>query len=224
MYDRTMRRALPLLIVMALASCGGGPAPTTTAAPKFPSIVVDVWLDALAAGDYESAALHVEPVGAAIVLAIENDLSDEELAELLESGWTAELVESFWSSFREGFAVFSGTALGGLAVGRHTELAVGETTFAVVTVDVDGSDGWILTRADTAGVWRVDLLATMGGAFVPLVFDRVAMLGPGAAGDLIRRAIAGSALESLDAASLAYPEDVRLETEIARIRQLLDTQ
>jgi hypothetical protein len=210
-------------MVMVLAACGGDPAPSTTSTPEFPSIVVDAWLDAIGSGDYEAASTHVEPLGASIVLAIENELSDNELAELLESGWTPELTTSFWSSFRDDFVLFSGVSVGALVVGRHTDLSVDEHPFAVVTVDVDGTDGWILTRKNAAGAWQVDLLATMGGAFVPLVFDRVAALGADTAGDVIRRSLSESAIVSLDAAAIVYPDDIRLETEIARIRRVLES-
>jgi len=220
-----MRSLLPTLVAVVLvAACGSDAAPTTTAAPAFPSVVVDVWLDALNSGDYTTAAGHVEPVGAAIVLAVENGLSDDELAELLESGGTDELAATFWASFREDFALFAGVGLEDLVVGRHCDITVDGDSFASVSVDLDGEEGWVLTRAGRDGVWQVDLLATMGGAFVPLVFDRVATLGEGTAGDLIAEAISTTALASLDAAGVAYPDDVRLETETARIRLVLSTR
>jgi hypothetical protein len=79
----------------------------------------------------------------------------------------------------------------------------------------------VITRLTPSGAWQVDLLATLGGAFVPLVFDRIDDIGEGPAADLIVAAVRTTALESLDAAAVAYPEDIRLETEIARIRQLV---
>ncbi len=216
-----MRIVLLVVVLLAAAACGNEPAATTTAPPEFPSVAVARWLDALGQDDYTGAATHVEPTGAAIVLAVENALSDDEFAELLESGWTETLATSFWSSFSQDFALFAGSGVDELVVGRHADLSTPTGTFAAVTVEVAGSEGLILTRRDAAGRWQVDLLASMGGAFVPLVFDRVVELGAGGAGDLIRSALADTALASLDAAAVAYPEDARLETEIARIRQVL---
>lgn len=175
-------------------------------------------------GDFERAASHIEPIGASFVLAIENGLSDQELAELLESGWPAELTESFWASFRSDFGLFAGSGLGDIVVGRHRDLAVGEGTFARVEVEFDGTQGWIIARADPNGAWKIDLMATLDGAFAPLVFDRVAVVGDDAAADLVVAAMSSSVLVSLDAAAVAYPEDVRLETEIARIRQVLGSR
>ncbi len=223
-----MRRTGPLRIGAAVAvlvvaaGCGDEAAvSTTTGGPQFPSVAVDAWLDALDERDFETVATLVEPVGASIVLAVENGLGDEPLAELIESGWSDELIESFWRSFADEFPLFAGFDLSEVAVGRHVPLddAVGD--YAVVQVGSGPDSGWVVTRRAGNGAWQVDLLATLGGAFVPLVFDRVDDLGEGPAVDLIVDAIRTSALESLDAAAVAYPEDVRLVTEIARIRQLI---
>jgi len=218
---RILTAAVTLTLV---ASCGGSAAPTTTEPPTFPSIVVDRWLEALVAGDYGAAAANVEPVGASIVVAIENGFSDQELAELLESGWTEALTDSFWSSFANEFGLFSGAPLDAIGVGRHSELDVGEGTYARVGIEVDGESGWILARLSDDGVWQVDLLATLAGAFVSLVFDRVAALGDSPAASLIATKITDAALGSLEAAAVAYPDDVRLSAEIARIRSVVGSR
>lgn len=218
----TVRRVLMATALVVTTSCGGDAATeTTTTGPQFPSVAVDAWLEALDAQDYVAAAALVEPVGSSIVLGVENGLGDEPLAELLESGWTEDLAASFWSSFADEFPLFAGFDLGDLAVGRHTPLPDVRGEYAVVEIGSGPDRGLVITRRTSSGGWQVDLLATLGGAFVPLVFDRVDDVGEGAAADLVLAAIRTSALESLDAALAAYPDDIRLETEIARIRQLV---
>jgi hypothetical protein len=111
-----------------------------------------------------------------------------------------------------------------MVVGRHRPLAVDEGDYAAVEVELDGVTGLIITRSDGAGAWQVDLLATLDGAFAPLVFDRVSGLGAGATADYVAERFATTALPSLEAAAVAYPDDIRLETEIARIRQVLEAR
>lgn len=223
-----MRPTIPLrtlfvaIALVAAAGCTSDPEiASTTAGPQFPSVAVDSWLEALDARNFDAAAALVDPVGASIVLAVENRLGDEPLAEMIESGWTQDLTASFWSSFADEFPLFAGFDLGDIAVGRHFPVADAPGEYAVVEIGSGPDLGWVFTRRTSSGAWQVDLLATLGGAFVPLVFDRVDNLGEGAAADLIVDAIRTSALESLDAAAAAYPDDIRLETEIARIRQLI---
>ena len=218
----TVRKLAVAVVLVIVTGCGGeAKVDTTTTGPQFPSIAVDAWLEALDGRDFAAAAALVEPVGSSLVLAIENGLGDEPLAELLESGWTEDLTVSFWSSCADEFPLFAGFDLGAIAVGRHFSLSVGSGEYAVVEVGSGSDLGWVITQRASSGAWQVDLLATLGGAFVPLVFDRVDDLGEGAAADLITRSVRTSALESLDAAATAYPDDIRLETEIARIRQLV---
>jgi hypothetical protein len=210
-------------VVLALVTgCSGDDqAKPTTIGPQFPSVAVDAWLRALDARDFDAAGALVDPVGASVVLAVENGLGDEPLAELIESGWTEDLTASFWSSFADEFPLFAGFDLGDIAVGRHFPVDEAPGDYAVVEVGSGPDLGWVITRRTSSGAWQVDLLATLGGAFVPLVFDRVDDLEEGAAADLIADVVRTSVLESLDAAAAAYPDDIRLETEIARIRQLI---
>jgi hypothetical protein len=222
MSTRTSSAVLLAIALVAGSGCGGeAPFASTTVGPQFPSVAVDAWLEALADRDFDTAAALVEPVGSSIVLAVENGLGDEPLAEMLESGWSQDLTVSFWSSFTEEFPLFAGFDLGDIAVGRHSPLSDAPGEYAVVEIGSGPDLGWVITRRTSSGAWQVDLLATLGGAFVSLVFDRVDGIGEGAAADLITRAIRTSALESLDAAAAAYPDDIRLETEIARIRRLI---
>ena len=222
MSGRAIGTILLAITLVAGAGCtDDAPIGSTTTGPQFPSVAVDAWLEALADRDFAGAAELVEPVGSSIVLAVENGLGDEPLAEMLESGWSEDLTASFWSSFAEEFPLFAGFDLDDIAVGRHLPLPDAPGEYAVVEVGSGPDLGWVITRRTPSGAWQVDLLATLGGAFVPLVFDRVDDLGDGAAADLISNAIRTSALESLDAAAAAYPDDIRLETEIARIRQLI---
>lgn len=217
-----IRTVFVAVVLVATAGCSGdAEVPSTTAGPQFPSVAVDSWLGALDARDFGAAAALVDPVGASLVLAVENGLGDEPLAEIIESGWTEDLTASFWSSFADEFPLFAGFDLGDIAVGRHFPVADARGDYAVVEIGSGPDLGWVITRRTSRGAWQVDLLATLGGAFAPLVFDRVDNLGEGAAAGLITDAIRTSALESLDAAAAAYPDDLRLETEIVRIRQLI---
>jgi hypothetical protein len=216
-----LRLGLVVLAVLSVA-CGADPAPTTTSAAAFPPVAVDRWLDALAAADAPAAGQAVEPVGASMVLAIENDLSDDQLAGLIEAGWPEELGDRFWASFREEFGAFSDVPIGDFTVGRHTPLDVEGATFALVRIDAGGDPGQVVTRRTDTGEWTVDLLATLGGAFAPLVFQRVTQLGDGPAADLIRSRMIDTVLPGLEAAAVAFPDDARLQIEIARIRRALD--
>lgn len=224
----TMRRSLRVLLCVAIAAlvaaCGsdGGEEPQEST-PAFPSVAVDEWLDALVDGDTAGASASVEPVGVAIVLALENDLGDDQMAELLESGLSPQLEASFWSSFAADFTVFAGGPLDEVVVGRHADLATEQGSFAVVQIERGAGRGSVVTRGSPAGGWSVDLLATLGGAFAPLLFERLADVDPAsAAGRVILDAMRRSGLESLEAGAAAAPDDERLAAEVERIRRLLE--
>lgn len=219
-----LRAALAVALTVITVACGGATDETTVpSGPSFPSVAVDEWLDALVGGDAVEASARVEPIGVSLILGIENDLSDDELAELLESGWTSELQRSFWSSFSADFAVFAGGPLDELVVGRHTDLATPSGRFALVRIEQGAGGGSVVTRAAPDGTWAVDLLATLGGAFAPLLFERLTDVDPAdPAGTLILGAMRTTGLESLEAGTTADPDDARLATELERIRRLVD--
>jgi hypothetical protein len=218
---RLLWRLSLVVLAAAVVACSGEPAPTTSSPPEFPPVAVDRWLDALAGDDAAAVGRFVEPIGASIVLAIENDLSDDQLAGLIETGWPDALADRFWTSFRQEFGAFSEIPLDEFTVGRHIPLDVEGRSFAVVRIDAGGEQGRVVTRRTDTGEWTVDLLATLGGAFAPLVFQRITELGDGPAAELIRARLVDTVLPGLDAAAIAFPDDPRLPVETARIRRAL---
>jgi hypothetical protein len=127
-----MRRlVLPLIALALLASaCSGG----ADDAAAVPSEMVATWFDAVEAGDVDTARASVVDGSLAVVLAVENDLTAEQLAALVADGVPDEVAGAYWASFREGFSSFAGRPLSTLAVGDYDEFESEGEKYAAVAV------------------------------------------------------------------------------------------
>lgn len=166
-----MKRYLVALAVV-VASCGGTAEPTTTTppSPDLASTVVSDWLAALEEGRFSDVAGLAHEKSSLIVIAAENQLSAEELEQLVEAGLPTELADEYWRSFADEFVRFSATPIGTIAVGDSEVFVLDGRTFA--GVGLSSSDGGptteILVTFDV-GMWHIDPTATFGPSLTRLI-------------------------------------------------------
>ncbi len=195
--------ALVAVLVVPMGACGDD-APATTlaaAAPATAEAAVGEWLAAVAAGRAGDATALVVPGQVAFVTALENRLSAADLAAALAGGLPAASGEQYWSSFAASFADFAPGGVGELEVAGSAPFAIDDREFAAVAVgfpDQAGSVGVI--AADTAGGWRVDLLATLAPALSGQLRVLATELPADADGEAVRAALVEQ-LASLRAAA-----------------------
>jgi hypothetical protein len=178
-------RALLVVIAfaLALAACSSSESAVVDAAP----VVVEEWLAAVDASDFEAATGRTYAPAMAIVIAVENDLTTAETAGFLTEGIPASVAAAYWSSFEDGFAAFAGYPLAALAVGSSEEIFSEGVQFAAVSVtDPGDGDGTIFTRA--ARDRQVDLVATLAPGFVDPLLRAYDELPGGTDGDVVRTA------------------------------------
>jgi hypothetical protein len=210
-------------LVFIVSSCGGSAATTTVTAPEaeFPSVVVDRWLDALVAGDFAAANAVVEPVGAAVILAVENNWTMIETAALADTGLQGDLLESYWSSFRQSFGSLSSQRLDELTVGRSTEVTVDEVAYAAVAVSTPSAETVVMTRRRSNGTWEIDMVGTIGPAFVTLLRERAALIEDDAASERLLEAYRTVIVPSLRASAQIDSSNRSLAAELARLEAVL---
>lgn len=182
-----MRRlALPLIAVALLASaCSGG----SDDAAAVPSEVVAAWFDAVESGDVDTARASVVDGSLAVVLAVENSLTAEELAGLVADGVPDEVAAAYWASFREGFSAFAGRPMSTLAVGDYDEFeSEGEKYAAVAVTGSADTATLVFTRLGSDGAWEVDLVASLGSGFVGHLRETHALLPQDETGTAAREA------------------------------------
>lgn len=214
-----MRYCLVVLAVVALASCSGDAATTTTGpSPSVPEAVVAAWVGAIEAGDATQLEALVEPVGMTLVAGIENDLQPAELAELLNGGIPAELAAQYWESYRDEFRNFTGVTLADLHVAGATQLSSGD----LVAVELAGDDGSISVMVRTDGDRpQIDMAATLAaplarrfGSYLGSILDTPESVTIGSA----YRSTIVPALEALVAQNDSAAE---LAFDLEYIKQLL---
>jgi hypothetical protein len=180
-----MRRfVLPLIALGLLASACSGEAADPMAVP--PQVVAN-WFDAVEAGDIEAAGASVVAGSLAVVLAVENDLTSEQLAVLAADGVPADAASAYWASFRDGFSAFAGRPMSTLAVGDYNEFeSEGEQYAAVEVTGTSGAVTTVFTRLGDDGMWEVDLVASLGSGFVGHLRASHAVLPVGEEGSAAR--------------------------------------
>ncbi len=163
-----MPRILPLLltVVVVATACGGRSTEPETV--PGPSRVVVRWLEAVENADAPAISASVLEDTVAIVLAVENGLTAAQTAGLLRDGIPAPIAAEYWRSFRDEFAAFAGRPISTLTVGEERELDAGGYRYAAVQVrGSGGAESVVMARRDPdTGVWRIDLVATLGSGFV----------------------------------------------------------
>lgn len=215
-----MQRWILILVIALLGSCGGESAETTTTAnDAAPAQVVSDWVDAVAGPDVSALEPLVEPVGLAVVAAVENNLRSDELAGLLSDGLSDDLATEYWSAFRDDFSAIRSEPWSAVTVGESVQLPDSREHTAVA-IATGSSEGRVILRRTDAG-WKVDFAATIGPALVGPLGDYLSSALNGDQADVIAAAYADAIVPALDAAFALDPENSNLEFEIEYIRQLV---
>ncbi len=183
-----------------------------------PMAVVSTWLDSLASGDFVDADGLVEPVGLAVLIAVENNLRSDELVAVLEAGIADDALAEYWAGFRDGFGAFRGSPLAAASVGE--ELAItGADGFISVAVTADGATGRVILR-HSGTAWQVDFVGTVGTALVGPLGEYLSSASAGEHGTAIAAAYRDAVVPGLDAAIALDPDNSILVFEAEYIRQL----
>ena len=165
-----------LLFAVAAASCSSTPAPDD--ALSTPEGAVVTWFEAIDSGDVEAASHAIHPESLALILAIENDVSVEELANHLSTGVPLEPQSSYWRSFSLGFTDFAAKPISTLSVGQAERFTSEGEEFASVPISGGpGSDSVVIARMRADGTWEVDMVASLGDGFSKLLLERYDELG-----------------------------------------------
>ena len=216
-----MQRWVILVLIALLGSCGAGSAETTTTVAAAPVEVVDAWLDAVAGPDLSALEPLVEPVGLAVVAAVENNLRSDELVGLLRNGMSDDLAMEYWAAFRDDFAVIGGEPWSALSAGEPVQVPDSREHTAVAIVTAS-SEGRVILRQTDSG-WRIDFAATIGPALVGPLGNYLSSALGGDQAEVIATAYADAIVPGLDAAFALDPENSNLAFEVEYIRQLADS-
>jgi len=217
-----MQRWVLILLIALLGACGGGEAETvTTVGDLGPAEVVSAWLDAVAGQDVAAIESLVEPVGLAVVAAVENNLRSDELAGLLDGGMGEELATEYWSSFRDGFDAIQGESVSEIRVGEPVPIPDARDHTAV-SIGTGTTQGRVILRKSVDG-WKVDFAATVGPALVGPLGSYLASALKGDDAEEIAAAYAEAIVPGLDVALALDPENTNLAFETEYIRQLADS-
>jgi hypothetical protein len=176
-----------LILAVAMAACSSDTPPDE--ALSTPEGAVVSWFEAIDAGDVEAASDAIHPESLALILAIENDISVEELADHLSSGVPLDLQSSYWTSFSLGFTDFAAKPISTLLVGQADRFVSEGEDFASVPISAGpGSDSVIIARMRADGTWEVDMVASLGDGFSKLLLERYDALGSDEAASRVRLA------------------------------------
>jgi len=214
-----VRCAGVLLSVLLVAGCSGDSSvPESTQPEATPVEIVDQWLEAMSVGDFASAESFVEPVGVAVIAAVESNLRSDELVGLLEGGFPADLRDDYWNGFRSGFETFSGADFDRIVVGTAESVA-GTSAFISVGLSAENMTGQVILRGTESG-WLIDMAATVGPALIgPLGEYLDAAIGGENAAE-IGTAFNDGIVPGLEAAVAQDPARTALSFETEYIRQL----
>ena len=188
-----------LILGAAAAACSSTPAPDE--ALSTPEGAVVTWFEAIDSGDVEAASHAIHPESLALILAIENDIPIEELAEHLSSGVPLDLQSSYWNSFSLGFTDFAAKPISTLLVGQADRFESEGEDFASVPISAGpGSTSVVIARMRVDGTWEVDMVASLGDGFSKLLLERYDELGSDEAAARVRLAYAEVVAPSMWAA------------------------
>lgn len=209
-------RLIGLVLLSAVAACGGGEADTTTPS-QFPTGSVRSWFDALESGDTAAALELTFQRSMLVIVAAENDLDISTVGSLLRRGATAESAEEYLGDFGAALRERYGGSLAEVSVDGFSP--IGES-FAAVTV-TGQSEATIIARRNESGLWQVDLVGTLGPA---LIAQLRGLLEAGLESDLsedrdsISNAFEMDVIPSLEAASTHSPANLNLANELRIIK------
>ncbi len=212
---RSLIAAITFLLLAACTSADEGETPPSSLSP---AETTQAWLDALSSGEYALMEQLVEPTGLAIIAAVESNLRSDELAGLLESGFTDELRAQYWSTFADSFALFRGEPIGAVAVGDEIALA-GVAGHAAVALETDSATGSVILREMPDG-WRIDFAATVGPALIGPLGEYLGTAITGEHAAVISSAYGAAVVPGLEAALALDQDNSALVFEAEYIRQL----
>ena len=217
--------SLALVVFLIAGACGTNEEPATTTVPTTPVAeppdVVARWLDAVISSDVERLIQLVDDAGVVILAAVENGLSEESTAALLDEGVPPDLIDEYWASFRSGFSEFAGFPLQAVEVGSYEEFSLGEDSYAAVVISSgDGVTSVMTSRRDTQ--WRLDLIASFGPAFAAQLRRLLLNLSESASADRIRDAYRSDVVPGLLAALRRAPGNRVLAAELERMALALE--
>lgn len=218
-------RCIPLVLLLAsaVAACSGDRA-VDEAAPvevEYPASVVRLWIDTLADARFDDAHALVEPLGLAVVVAVENDLTTDQLATFVEDGVAPELVAAYWSSFGEAFEAFRGLPLASVVVGDTEELSIEGVSYSAVEISSGEVSGEVIARQQEDGAWQVDMVGTVGAGLAGPMGDYLVNALTSATGEPIAQAFETAVVPGLSAALERNPINRQLVFDIEFIVQVL---
>jgi hypothetical protein len=210
-----------ILIVLLFSSCSTSTTePVTALVAHEPTVVASAWLDAVVATDTEALGELVEPVGLAVLAGVENALSSDELAALLDAGLESRAAAEYWRSFRDDFEAIRGISLATLSVAPGEEVP-DEPGFTLVELAAESGTGQIVLRRGDDNLWQVDMVATVGPALVGPLGDYLNSAIAGENAEPIAAAYRSGVLPALELAIKLDPQNADLVFETEYIRQLV---
>lgn len=205
-----------LAAVVIATACGGQGEVSSSTVPATPEVVVAQWLDAVTTKDTDALDDLVLAESLAFVIGAENRLDEDTISALVTGGIPQDAASGFWSSFADSYVEVAGESPDGLVIGSVKEFTESGGRFAAVAVGGAPGSATIILRAGLDGVWRVDMMATVGaGLTVPLVD-----LATRVETDVFRTRFEQWVLPALDAAARSDSNPV-LSEEILEIRGAL---
>jgi hypothetical protein len=160
-----------LICVALISACGGSSDSTTTivvvepAASTSPELAVSAIIRAIGRQDGQTLDANTLTDQLGLLALVEGASTADALAAL---GFASQQVAStFWRSFAGDIGNFVDAGVEDIRIGEVSTFDVGGATYATVDVSfpLDQADR-VFVLTDRAG-WRVDLVATFPGAFVP---------------------------------------------------------
>lgn len=187
-----LRTAIAFVAFLSACSSGGQVTTTTpSGAAQSSEAVATAVLDALTAGDAQTAAANTIEEQM-VWLAMAEGASLQEAAGLLESGAESVAV-NYWTGF---------TQLGEVppvAISSITETTIGDHTFAVVSLG--GTDALrLVLRSEPE--WKIDVVASFGSTLAARLADAVEVVAANSGDGADRlRLVLGDQRDSVDMAS-----------------------
>lgn len=194
-----------LICVVLVSACADGPEATTTtvvepSASTSPELAVSAIIRAIGREDTQTLDANTLTDQLGLLALVEGASTADALAAL---GFASEQVAStFWRSFAGDLGNFVDAGVEDIRIGAVATLEVGGASYATVEVafPLDSADR-VFVLTDRAG-WRVDLVATFPGAFVPnipLAVERASSPGvdPELLASIRRQSISLDVLESI---------------------------
>jgi hypothetical protein len=187
-----LRTAVVFVLLSSACSSGGQVTTTTpTGATQSPEAVATAVLDALIAGDAQTAAANTIEEQM-VWLAMAEGASLQEAAGLLDAGAESVAV-NYWTGF---------TQLGEVppvAISSIMETTIGDHTFAVVSLG--GTDALrLVLRSEPE--WKIDVVASFGSTLAARLADAVEVVAANSGDGADRlRLVLGNQRDSVDMAS-----------------------